>query len=303
MIVMNREKEIVRVEQWTDITERPGFSGNLDPAEHKLDAIIGRYAFKDYVPCGLSNCHTPHGRGYIVVTKDGQETNIGKDCGKTYFGVDFETLSNKFDRDMTEKENREKLWNFFFRSEEVAAQVSTLRTEERGANWVYKQTNTLQSIQEVPSKFVRRLAAMVKSRDPILTQDREATEAEVVHLEQAQGRRLQRPHYVSVSLGAVAGLDALFPEYNLKVLLVDGVSERIKELNETNIDLLTFEQLRKWSRWLGELDEVLERAMRAVRNGRLLLTQENLLRFSDAVGLNTEEHQLFLKYLKQLPKP
>ena len=27
MIVLNREKEIVRVEQWTDITERPGFSG------------------------------------------------------------------------------------------------------------------------------------------------------------------------------------------------------------------------------------------------------------------------------------
>lgn len=303
MIELNREKEIIRVEKWTDITERPGFSGNLDPSKHKLDAIIGRYAFKDYVPCGLSNCHTPHGRGYIVVTKDGQETNIGKDCGKTYFGVDFETLSNKFDRDMTEKSNREKLWSFFFRSDEVAAQVSTLRSEERGANWVYKQTNALQSIREVPSKVVRRLAAMVKARDPMLTQDREATEAEVVHLEQAQSRRVQRPHYVSVPLGELAGLDALFPENDLKVLLIDGVSERIKELNEANIDSLTFEQLQKWSRWLGELDKVLERAIRAVRNGRMLLTQENLLRFSDAVGLNTEEHQLFLKYLKQFAKP
>lgn len=303
MIELNREKEIIRVEKWTDITDRPGFSGNLDPSEHKLDAIIGRYAFKDYVPCGLSNCHTPHGRGYIVVTKDGQETNIGKDCGKTYFGVDFETLSNKFDRDMTEKSNREKLWNFFFRSEEVAAQVSILRSEERGANWVYKQANALQSIREVPSKVVRRLAAMVKSRDPMLTQDREATEAEVVHLEQAQSRRVQRPHYISLPLGELAGLDALFPENDLKVLLIDGVSERIKELNEANIDSLTFEQLQKWSHWLGELDKVLERAIRAVRNGRMLLTQENLLRFSDAVGLNTEEHQLFLKYLKQFAKP
>ena len=304
MIVLNREKEIVRVENWTDITERPGFSGNLDPSKNKLDAIIGRYAFKDYVPCGLSNCHTPHGRGYIVVTKDGQETNIGKDCGKNYFGVDFETLSNKFDRDMTEKENREKLWNFFFRSEEVVKQVLALRTDanERGANWVHKQTGVLQNIREVPSKVVRRLAAMVKSRDPMLTQDREATEAELMNIEQAQGRRLPRPHYVSVPLGEVAGLDALFPENNLKVLLIDGVSERIKELNETNIDSLTFEQLRKWSRWLGELDEVIERAIRAVRNGRMLLTQENLLRFSDAVGLNTEEHQLFLAYLKQLQK-
>lgn len=302
MIVLNREKEIIRVENWADITERPGFSGNLDPSKNKLDAIIGRYAFKDYVPCGLSNCHTPHGRGYIVVTKEGQETNIGKDCGKNYFGVDFETLSNKFDRDMTEKENREKLWNFFFRSEEVLEQVSKLRTDtdERGANWVHKQTGALQNIRYVPSKIVRRISEMVKSRDSMLTHDREATEAEIMNIEQSQGRRLHRPHYVSVPLGEVVGLDALFPENDLKVLLIDGVSERIKELNEINIDSLTFEQLRKWSRWLGELDEVIERATRAVRTGRLLLTQENLLRFSDAVGLNTEEHQLFLKYLKQL---
>lgn len=302
MIVLNSEKEIIRVETWGDITGRPGFSGNLDPSKHKLDTIIGRYAFKDYVPCGLSNCHTPHGRGYIVVTKDGQETNIGKDCGKTYFGVDFETLSNKFDRDMTEKENREKLWNFYFRSEEVSAQVSNLRKEEHGADWVNKQTNALQNIREVPAKVVRRLASMVKSRDPRLTKDREATDAEVAQLEEAHGRRLPRPQYVPVLLGEVAGLDALFLENNLKVLLIDGVSERIKELNGSDIDTLTFEQLRKWSRWLGELDEILERALRAVRSGRMLLTQENLLKFSDAVELNTEEHQIFLKFLRQLPK-
>ncbi len=302
MIVLNSEKEIIRVDTWTDITERPGFTGNLDPCAHKLDAIIGRYAFKDYVPCGLSNCHTPHGRGYIVVTDDGQETNIGKDCGKTYFGVDFETLSNKFDRDMTEKENRERLWNFFFRSEEVSAQISTLRREERGADWVNKQTTALQNIREVPAKVVRRLAAMVKSRDSRLTQEREATETEVAQLEQAQGRRVSRPHIISVPLGEVLGLDALFPENNLKVLLIDGVAERIKELNGCDIDVLTFEQLRKWSRWLGELDEILDRAARSVRNGRMLFTQENLFRFSEAVELNSEEHQHFLNFLRQLSK-
>lgn len=302
MIVLNSEKEIIRVETWADITERPGFSGDLNPTAHTLDSIIGRYAFKEYVPCGLSNCHTPHGKGYIVVTKDGQMTNIGKDCGKTYFGVDFETLSNKFDRDMTEKENREKLWNFFFRSEEVLAQVTCLRKQERGADWVNKQTIALQNIREVPAKVVRRLASMVKSRDPRLTRDREATDAEVAQLEQAQGRRVSRPHYVSEPLGEVIGLDALFHENNLKVLLIDGVVERIKELSECDIDALTFEHLRKWSRWLGELDEVSERAERAVRSGRMLLTQDNLLRFSDAVDLNTDEHQFFLRHLKQLPK-
>lgn len=301
MIVLNNQRELVRVESWSDITERPGFSGDLDPGKHTLDSIIGRYAFAEKVPCGLSNCHTPHNRGYIVVTKDGQETNIGKDCGKTYFGVDFETLSNKFDRDMTEKENREKLWAFFFRMEEVAALVKALRDDAHGADWVFKQTEALQNIQKVPTKVVRRLAAMVKSRDPRLVRDREATEAEAAQLEASQGRRLPRPQYVTEQFGELAGLEAFYPENNLRKLLIDDVSEELKALAATDIDSLSYEKLAKWSRWLGSLDATLERAAAAIRAGRALLTQANLAPVAEAVELNTEERGAYLAHLKHLP--
>jgi hypothetical protein len=40
---------------------------------------------------------------YVVATTHGIETNIGKDRGKTYFGVNFETMSKQFDRDIREK--------------------------------------------------------------------------------------------------------------------------------------------------------------------------------------------------------
>lgn len=302
MIVLNSQKEIVRVESWEDITERAGFSGNLDPSQHKLESIIGRYAFRQKVPCGLSNCHTPHQRGYIVVTKDGQETNIGKDCGKTYFGVDFETLSNKFDRDITEKENREKLWAFYFRTDEVSLQIAAVRGGTDGADWVHKQTTALQDFRNVPPKVGRKIAALCRARDPRLSREREATETEIEQLEQAQGRRVPRPHYVSESLGVLAGLDALYPENNLKAILIEDLSERLKALNEINIDMLTYQELAQWSRWLGTFDATVEKALAAVRNGRMLLTQENLAPLSDAAELNTEEHESFLKYLRQYPK-
>jgi hypothetical protein len=301
MIVLNSQKEIIRVENWSDITDRPGFSANLDPTKQTLDAIIGRYAFPEKVPCGLSNCHTPHGKGYIVATKDGHETNIGKDCGKTYFGVDFETLSNKFERDMTEKENREKLWNFFFRSEETTAQVAAMRSEEHGADWVYRQAVALQESRNVTSKVARRLVLMVKARDPRMVREREATEEEAAQLEQAQGRRLPRPQYVSEPLGELVGLEALYPENDLRALLITDVSEHLKELNEVNIDELTFEQLRRWSRWLGTLDATFERAAQAVSSGRKLLTQDNLSPLAEAAGLTTEDHRQFLKFLRQYP--
>lgn len=302
MIVLNSQKEIIRVVHWSDITERAGFSGDLDPAKHTLDSILGRYAFAEKVPCGLSNCHTPHNRGYIVATKEGRETNIGKDCGKTYFGVDFQTLSNKFDRDITEKENREKLWAFFFRSEDVFAQVSGLRSGEYGADWVYKQCASLQDIRSVPSKIVRRVNAMAKAQDPRITREREATEDEIARMEQVQGRRLRRPQIISEPLGELRGLEVLYAENNLRSMLIQDVSEKLKELNETKIDTLTYEQLSKWSRWLGSLDSTLDRAENAIQSGRRFLTQKNLLPLAEAADLNTEDNEQYVKFLRQYPK-
>ena len=37
MIVLSSQKEIIRVENWSDITERVGFSGDLDPAKNTID--------------------------------------------------------------------------------------------------------------------------------------------------------------------------------------------------------------------------------------------------------------------------
>ncbi len=302
MIVLNSQKEIVRVENWSDITERPGFSGDLDPAKHTLDSILGRYAFAEKVPCGLSNCHTPHNRGYIVATKEGRETNIGKDCGKTYFGVDFQTLSNKFDRDITEKENREKLWAFFFRSEDVAAKVAELRSGEFGADWVYKQCVAMQDIRNVPSKIVRKVLSMAKARDSRITREREATQEEIARMEQMQGRRLPGSQFISEPLGELRGLEVLYAENNLRSTLIEDVSEKLKELNEIQIDSLTYEQLSKWSRWLGALDAILDRATDAIQSGRRFLTQENLLPLADAADVNTEDNDRYIKFLRQYPK-
>jgi hypothetical protein len=62
-----------------------------------------------------------HSRGYPVATKDGWLTNIGKDCGRICFGVDFETMSRQFDKDIAAKESRERIWSFSFRADEIAS--------------------------------------------------------------------------------------------------------------------------------------------------------------------------------------
>lgn len=302
MIVINRNKELVPVENWDDILHRPGFNSDLDPTAHELEAIIGRYAFREYIPCGLSNCHTPHGKGYIAATKDGQETNIGKDCGKKYFGVDFEVLSAKFDRDLTEKENRERLWTFVLRIDELRDQIAGIRGGEHGADWIYKRCEPLlRGGREMPAAIARKIGLMLKTGETVVTVDREATEAETQQIEVQTQRTLKRPHYISEPIAEISGMEALHAENDLKELLVLSLEEPLKEFEELRIDELDFKNLAKWAKWTGTVDELLARSAFAVEKGRKLLTSSNLEPFGRVVVLDEQASQTFARYLKLLP--
>ena len=134
VITLSEDDKLIRVANWEDILGRPRYTQDLDPKQHKLQSILGRYIFKDPVRCGLSDCHTLHQKGYLVLTKDNRETNIGKDCGRRYFGVDFDTLSRQFEQDFAAAENRERLWGFKFQLEEVEVRIDDLRQSPAGAD-------------------------------------------------------------------------------------------------------------------------------------------------------------------------
>lgn len=298
MIVLNTEKELIRVASWDDIVTRPGFSQSLNPNEHELKSIIGRYAFSERIQCGLSTCHTPHGKGYIVTTKDGLETNIGKDCGKTYFGVDFDTLSRSFDQDVTDKENRDKLWSFLFAADEFKSKVSGMRLQARGANWIHKTSRDLLEVgRSVPDPIVRRVESMIRSRNPALMGAREATDEEVASQEAREGRRVNRPHYVEHVIAFISGLEALYPENNLRDLLVVDLETNLKAFERSSIDIMTSAELSHWSKWISSTDATLDRATLSIDYGRRLLVRENLAAFSEILT-TSDERRRFNQYLR-----
>jgi hypothetical protein len=301
MIVLNNAKELVRVETWGDIQERPGFTDNLDPSAHELSAIIGQYAFADKIHCGLSNCHTPHSRGYLVATKSEQETNIGKDCGKNYFGVDFETMATQFDRDMRDKEARERLWSFSFKLDELKASIKARREGEFGADWVYRMSHQLLDQGKlVPAVVRRRISIMLKTGDSRLTIEHEATAQEYEMEEVRTGRPAKRPMVVSDKVADIRGLEALTQANDLRQILVLDLEEKIKVFEPLNIALLTSKELSTWSKWCGTVEQKLEAASQSLQIGLTLLTKQNLEPF---MRLITEEgdHRSFKKYLNGIP--
>lgn len=300
MITINTEKQLVRIDSWEQVLERPGFNGNLDPTKHELKAIIGRYVFKDKLLCGLSSCHTPHNRGYLVVTKDGLETNLGKDCGRTHFGVDFNDMSRQFERDMTEKENRETLWSFHFKLDEFFQAIEELRRGDRGADWVHKKSRPLLELNKgCPQEVVRRIADLLKTGGSTVFTQRVATAKETELEEGRTGRSRPRPHYVDEPVGQVNHLDALRPENDLREILVLDLEAKGKELAELDIDAMTHEQLARWVKWVGTVEGKLDRAREAIDTGRRLLVEANLSCLA-AIIPNLADKESFREYLRSL---
>lgn len=300
MITLNSERGLVDIASWEDVLQLPGFRKDVDPLKHQLDAIIGRYMFGVKVNCGLSSCHQPHGRGYIVTTKAGITTNIGKDCGRNHFGVDFETTSRKFDRDITEKQNRDRLNSFVFSIEEIESRVKDLRLQHKGADWVYKRTRPLvNATKGCPEEVVQRLRAMVKTGGNLLSYQREASNSEIEQEEARTGRTIKRPHVVTEHVAPIAGIQALYPDNDIRALLIDDLATNLGKLSDTNVDTLTYNDLRNWTKWLDTVESTLVRAEAAVGFGRQLLTPINLEPFYTVLA-KRDEKETFRKFLNTL---
>lgn len=174
MITLNRERGFEKVESWDDVTSLPGFTAQLDPAENELTEIIGRYIFADPIPCGLTNCHQPHKKGYVVATSGGDVTNIGNVCGNNHFGVDFDQLSKAFDRALADHNNRENVGSFLFRYDRHKATIETYKQGD--ATRLHKTANKLAHRgRGCPDEIVGTIQDMVRRRDNTIQVSRQAS--------------------------------------------------------------------------------------------------------------------------------
>ena len=118
---------------------------------------------------------------------------------------------------------------------------------------------------------------MVKTRQNVIAVEREATEQEVERMEAERGRKLPRPQYIEEPIAQINGMEALFPENDLRQLLVIDLEEELRAFEELKIETLSSSDLRRWNKWAGGIEATMERAALAVEAGRRLLRHENLL--------------------------
>lgn len=281
MITLNTDKGIVKVDDWNEIISRPGFDGDLNPKNHKLDTIIGNYYFGDKVPCGLSSCHTPHSKGYLVSTSSGLETNIGKDCGKKYFGVDFETLSKRFDNDLKQSNYRESLWAFKHQFENYSNRIDSLRKgnkERLGADELNKRLSVFKrSNGGLPKSVQKKISGMIRAKDNAIRKQRVATakefEFEKIRL---NNHSLEWPFYIEEKVSELVCIDCLYKENDLRTLVIIDIEEGLRKFSGIDIDELSFSELKYWSKWKGGIDSKIDRAEKVVIRGNDFIREDNL---------------------------
>ena len=305
MITLTTDKGLVRIESWDDIVTRPGFTIDIDPKSVKLQAIIGSYAFADYINCGLATCHQPHGKGYLVSTQDGRETNIGGVCGRTFFSVDFEQMRRTFDRDYAAMQRREHLWSLRHRLPNVIDEIASIKSGSHGATWMQLQiAQLIGTTGALPRSITKAVADAARSNGTLVGQ-RELTKAERETRSAATDitgldRRGPIEQFVSESVGQLDGYTALSSENSLRSILVQNLDPFIRALADADIDSLSNKELSALYRESSDFDALLDRLRSVVVSGRRLLRQENLKQLT-YFAKNPSEKRVLNAFLTGLP--
>ena len=300
MITLNRDRGLQRIENFNDVYEIPGFRVDVDPKAVILETIIGNYTESDFVRCGLSSCHKKHGKGYLVKIEDGTVTNIGKDCGKTHFGVDFESMRQNFDRDIQNKERRENLKAFQNHIPEFRKIIAEVRTEDAGADWVFHNINALTTPGKgVPDSIVDTVRRVTRTRNAVLTNPRFATKAEREQAEVSEGRKIDGPYYINEPVGQLEGIGVLYAENDIRELLILGLEKLLKDIEALDVDSLPSPKLRTNINLATGADAQLSRARASVNAGRIFLRADNLKVLLEFAEDQNEQHE-FQGFLKSL---
>ena len=306
MITLNTERGLERIASWDDIATISGFTPNIDPKTVKLKEIIGSYTFDAYIPCGLSTCHQPHGKGFLVAAVDGRVTNIGRMCGKTHFSVEFTQMSRIYLAAVRAQQNREFLGELKNRLPTITTEVADLKSGQNGANWINSHINQLiGTTVALPSPITNAVRQAIRRGDGILMIERAATKQErdaqsaAADVKGLEHLRRNVSFAVEDRVGQLDGFSALAPGSELRPILL-AIEPFLSTLPDADIDNLPDKQLRELSKVGGELDANLERLRTLVAAGRRLLVRQNISQLTP-FATNRTETQSLEKFLRELP--
>lgn len=273
-------REIPKIESWDDIFNRPRYSRDIDGSRDTLKGVLAPFLLSPLQPCGLKNCRTPNGRGYLVVAADDRETNIGANCGKKHF-PDFRAEFVRIDRIVRERDIRIRARAAKADAGRIRAQVDFLRKQPHGADWVDRCIRGLKnSLLSIDARLWPTLRRRATNRIADVNEVRYKTKgegrSEIRVTGKGETRIVRQSAIEETRVGSFTGLMVLTPERDLHELLITRALAIARSLEQCEPDTDGYKPLNKMLQAYGEVDTVLRQAEWAIESGREFFAAQNI---------------------------
>lgn len=231
---------IDRPQSYDELRARPAFSEVLDQHRHELRQVLSDYHFPNLIPCGLSDCRTPHRNGYLVETVDGLETNVGHVCGRRNFGEQFDIARAAYRRLRDRADLLAQAQRVRSHAPEIERRIAEMNRQRFGIKWVLKVRGALQALLGGP--LYQSLCDSQRRGDLRVTEARQRTEEEIDDIVTATRQRREDVRFETLAVGTLMSMPWL--EYAFYGKLRDGLLVPLKTFCEMNPEQLPTPKLR-----------------------------------------------------------
>jgi hypothetical protein len=289
---------IRRFKSMNEIRLLPGFVEKIQKGAQEFACFLGYYRLpRREVHCAKSDCNTPHGFGYVVMTKSGAITVIGHVCGEKVFGDIFTAAAHSADAEMRRQMAESAIADALTLLPGYRQRADALMHGRRGALWLERAERSLQS--HIPRRLAGEIYALASHGSGAIVRTRLRTRKDVPPLG-THGV----PDVVEETFGKIVGVGALAAP-SPKRILTDQVLAEMPIFDATTPGYLVDNKLkhRRFNEWvigiphaIREAEDRLRRAIVFFETGNLRILanvartphdrrQLSMLKWNDASGL------------------
>jgi hypothetical protein len=271
------DKRLIRFESIDEIRSRPSFCDEIPATDARPKEAIGVYRFPRDARehCGLSNCRTPHMKGFLVAMESGEETLIGGHCGAKKMGLVFQEVINRAQRADRMQRYRDTILSALSDVDAFDTRLNDLLDRQYGARWIGKRMADCSA--KLPSEAAYMIRRMAQRGEPHVYHAFVMTKKEIAIAQEtgAIPKGQPGPYFRREKAGTLSGLEIW--RSDLKTLLIDDLQQGMNRLKSLDTAATTSEAaLRIQAQWVEAIPRKFTEAERLIEAGQAFFANRNL---------------------------
>lgn len=315
MIFIKHGDSFERAEDWTEIQNRENYRPKLDLQDQQLSDVFGYYEdLPEEIPCGKASCRAGHKKGFLVITEDGLETNLGHVCGTNVFGIAFENLAidlekkANFHRYLTALKEAKK--NIFIHYQSKAK----LESSKPSLEWVAHKILDLKDPKVVGRAACQALKRMAGSGNGKVVLPRKKTKEEMELLNvmsqkvseiEDEDMESAKPQFTDEVIGVVRNPECLLNDYDIALIFERDIRLVLEELNNCDPDTIPEKKVMSLGLKVFRLTERFQFLQDRFDKACVFLTKENLkplnIQLHNKKSISNKDKTLFSTFINSLP--